>query len=176
MEVILIRHTRPDVPPGTCYGQTDVPLAASFPQEAARTKTALEAYAPFDHAYSSPLTRALRLAAFCGYPDATTDDRLLEIDMGQWEMQRYDEITDPALQRWYEDYLHLPATGGESFVQLYDRVASFLDELKQRPFHRVAVFAHSGVLMAAGIYGGLFRAEDAMANDTDFGGIKKIRL
>lgn len=26
MEVILIRHTSVDVPPGMCYGQTDVPL------------------------------------------------------------------------------------------------------------------------------------------------------
>ena len=26
MEVILIRHTSVDVPPGVCYGQTDVPL------------------------------------------------------------------------------------------------------------------------------------------------------
>ena len=26
MEVILIRHTSVDVPPGTCYGHSDVPL------------------------------------------------------------------------------------------------------------------------------------------------------
>ena len=26
MQVYLIRHTRPDVPEGTCYGRTDVPL------------------------------------------------------------------------------------------------------------------------------------------------------
>ena len=36
MEVILIRHTSVDVPPGVCYGQTDVPLKPTFEQEAAR--------------------------------------------------------------------------------------------------------------------------------------------
>ena len=42
MEVILIRHTSPDVPAGTCYGQADVPLKASFEKEAAVAKAALE--------------------------------------------------------------------------------------------------------------------------------------
>ena len=32
MEVIFIRHTSVDVPPGVCYGQTDVPLRNSFEQ------------------------------------------------------------------------------------------------------------------------------------------------
>ena len=37
MEVILVRHTSVDVPKGTCYGQTDVPVAATFEVEAAAT-------------------------------------------------------------------------------------------------------------------------------------------
>lgn len=37
MEVILIRHTSVDVPPGMCYGQTDVPLKPTFETEAAVT-------------------------------------------------------------------------------------------------------------------------------------------
>ncbi|MBQ1753914.1 MAG: hypothetical protein II002_03155 [Bacteroidales bacterium] len=50
MEVILLRHTTPDVPVGTCYGQTDVPLKASFEEEAAVSRAALEACGPIDHA------------------------------------------------------------------------------------------------------------------------------
>lgn len=38
MEIFLIRHTSVDVPPGVCYGQTDVPLKPTFEQEAAITK------------------------------------------------------------------------------------------------------------------------------------------
>ena len=34
MKVLLIRHTSVNMPPGTCYGQTDVPLADTFGQEA----------------------------------------------------------------------------------------------------------------------------------------------
>ena len=57
MEVILIRHTSVDVPPGMCYGQTDVPLKPTFEAEAAVTAENLKAYLPFDHVYTSPLTR-----------------------------------------------------------------------------------------------------------------------
>ena len=48
MEVILIRHTSVDVPPGVCYGQTDVPLKPTFEAEAAVTAENLKAYLPFD--------------------------------------------------------------------------------------------------------------------------------
>ena len=55
MEVILIRHTSVDVPPGVCYGQTDVPLKPTFEAEAAMTAENLKTYLPFDHVYTSPL-------------------------------------------------------------------------------------------------------------------------
>ena len=57
MEIVLIRHTSVDVPPGVCYGQTDVPLKPSFEQEAAVSKENLKVYLPFDPVYTRPLTR-----------------------------------------------------------------------------------------------------------------------
>lgn len=176
MEVILVRHTSVDVPKGTCYGWTDVPVRQTFEQEAEVTKRQLQQYLPFDKVFSSPLTRARKLAAYCGYPDATTDDRIKEMNMGQWEMQRYDEIQDPHLQQWYDDYIHQPTTGGESFEQQYRRVASFLDQLKSMPFRRVAIFAHAGVLISAGLYAGLYSWQDAWSNLTDYGGHITINI
>lgn len=176
MEVILIRHTSVDVPKGTCYGHTDVPLAATFEQEAAETKRQLAAYEPFDHVYSSPLTRAWKLANYCGYPHPTLDNRLKEMAMGNWEMQLYDEISDPYLEEWYMDYLHLPTPNGESFPQLIERVYNFIDELKTKPYQRVAIFAHGGVLAAASIYGKLCTIESAWNNLTPYGGIIRIEI
>ena len=122
MDVTLIRHTAVDVPPGTCYGQTDVPLRPTFPQEAARVHRSLDEFRPFDAVYVSPLSRCVRLAAWCGYPDAVCEARLMELNFGEWEMQRYDAIRDPRLAAWYADYLHVPATGGESFLEQLARV------------------------------------------------------
>lgn len=176
MEIILVRHTRVGVPRGTCYGWSDVPVAETFEQEARLTQERLAPYVPFDCVYASPLQRARRLAAFCGYDTPILDDRLKEMSMGRWEMQRYDDITDPYLAQWYDDYMHLPTPEGESFPMLYARVTSFLDELKQSHHQRVAIFAHAGVLVCAGIYGGLFTAADAWDHLTDYGGIERITI
>lgn len=176
MEVILIRHTAVDVPTGTCYGQTDVPLKPSFEEEAAITKAALEAFGPIDHAFTSPLSRCTRLAAFCGYADAERDPRILEIDFGEWEMMLFDDITDPHLQEWYADHINTPVTGGESFMQQYQRVSRFLDELKEKPWNRVAVFAHGGVLVSAQVYAGMVTPEAAFAALPPFGGLVRITL
>ena len=176
MEVILIRHTAVDVPTGTCYGPTDVPLKPSFEEEAAITKAALEAFGPIDHAFTSPLSRCTRLAAFCGYADAERDPRILEIDFGEWEMMLFDDITDPHLQEWYADHINTPVTGGESFMQQYQRVSRFLDELKEKPWNRVAVFAHGGVLVSAQVYAGMVTPEAAFAALPPFGGLVRITL
>ena len=97
MEIYLARHTSVDVPRGTCYGFTDVPLRATFRREATATRLRLGGLT-FDHVYTSPLSRAAKLAAFCGYPDAERDERLKEMNMGHWEMQRFDDIIDERLQ------------------------------------------------------------------------------
>ena len=106
MKVTMIRHTSVDVPKGMCYGWSDVPVAPSFEQEATETKKNLNGK-NFDCVFSSPLTRAKKLAAFCGYPDPVIDDRLKEMNMGDWEMRFYDDIEreDPAIRKWYEDYM-----------------------------------------------------------------------
>ena len=175
MRVTLIRHTSVAVPRGTCYGWSDVPVADTFEMEASITKERLQGMA-FDHVYSSPLMRARMLAEWCGYPDATIDDRLKEMNMGEWEMQRYDDIRDPALQRWYDDFLHLPATGGESFPMLRRRVGDFLDELSQKNYRHVAVFAHGGVIVAACLHVGLYPEEEAFSHQPGYGEMEDIEI
>lgn len=175
MIVYLIRHTSVDVPQGVCYGQTDVPLKLSFMYEAEETVGKL-GNIRFDQVYTSPLTRCIRLATYCGYPDAIRDPRIMEINFGDWEMQRFDEITDPNLAQWYADYRHVRATNGESFEDLYQRVAQFLDELRQQPYQQVGIFAHGGVLLNAQIYAGVLTPEEAFQSLTPYGGIVKIEL
>lgn len=176
MEIVLIRHTAVDVPPGVCYGQTDVPLKPTFDREAEAVRQNLMSREPFDAVYTSPLSRCVRLAERCGYPDAVRDPRLMEIHFGEWEMQPYDAILDPRLQEWYDDYLHVSATGGESFVMQYERVARFLEELRSKPYHRVAVFAHGGVLLCAQVFAGCLRMEDAFNSLTPYGGMVCIEV
>lgn len=175
MEIYLIRHTSVDVPPGTCYGQTDVPLRDTFEEEAEQTRSGL-AGLQFDAVFTSPLSRAFRLAAYCGFPDAVRDDRLKEMNMGEWEMQRFDDITDLQLQRWYDNYLHERTLGGEGFMDLYARVCHFLHDVQMRGYRRIAVFAHGGVLIAARAMAGQIAVEQGFDNLTPYGGIERIEL
>ncbi|MCE8586180.1 alpha-ribazole phosphatase [Bacteroides fragilis] len=175
MEIILIRHTSVDVPKGVCYGQTDVPLRDSFKEEATITAQQLQDDV-FDAVFTSPLSRCTRLAEHCGYPDAIRDARLKELDFGEWEMQEFDKIDDPRLQEWYDDYFHVAATGGESFIMQLQRVSEFLDEVSRQKYGRVAVFAHGGVLICAQIYAGTLKMEDAFGALTPYGGIVRLQL
>ncbi len=179
MNLILVRHTRVDVPPGTCYGQTDVGVADSFEQEAAQTKAALDGLwndGRPDTAFTSPLTRARLLADYCGFPDAIVDRRLMEMNMGDWEMQRYDDITDPYLQQWYDDYLHLPTPHGESFPIQCKRVATFLDALKDGGHSRVVVFTHAGVIGAAMVYAKRYTPQEVWQHAVPYGGVVELNL
>ncbi len=152
----LIRHTSVGVPQGTCYGWTDVPVSETFNAEAAGLRRRLEGLT-FTHVYSSPLSRALLLAEACGYTHPVVDDRLREMHMGDWEMRRFTDLHGPALQAYYNNYIDTPTPDGESFRQLYGRVASFLDELRHTlpADASVALFCHGGPIICAQVYAGV---------------------
>ena len=175
MEIWLVRHTSVDVPAGTCYGRTDVPLRETFAAEAEEVRRQL-AGERFDAVFCSPLSRCTRLAAACGYDDARRDGRLLELNFGRWEMQRFGEIADPQLQRWFDNWIDTVPTGGESFAQQIERVGGFLEELRREPWQRVLLFAHGGVQLCAGIHAGLFPAREAFDHNLPYGSILKIQL
>lgn len=180
MNVYLVRHTSVDVPRGICYGQTDVPLKATFVEEAAAVKEKLENLFPdksvLDAVYTSPLSRCTRLAEFCGYGDAQREPRILELDFGEWEMQEYKEIKDPHLEVWFEDWINVRATGGESFRDQFDRVSAFLQELKGTGLENVLLFCHGGVLACAKVLSGKIDPADAFSTLDDYGSILHISL
>lgn len=80
MKMTLVRHTSVDVPKGVCYGQSDVGLRATFAEEAERVRENLKGR-KFDAVYTSPLSRCVKLASFCGYEDAVRDKRLMEMNL-----------------------------------------------------------------------------------------------
>jgi alpha-ribazole phosphatase len=175
MKITLIRHTSVDVPPGVCYGQTDVPLRDTFKQEAALVAEKLRDKR-FDKVFTSPLSRAVRLAEYCGYDDAVRDKRLMELNFGLWEMQPFEQIKDPGLNIWFNDYFNVPAPEGESFRMQLERLSAFFDELKQETFNHIAIFAHGGILTCAQLYAGHVSLEEAFSVLPPYGGIVTIDL
>ena len=175
MKLILVRHTSVAVDRGICYGQTDVPLADSFPSEAEIVKNKLKQYS-FDAIYTSPLARCRKLAEFCGFPDAISDARLMEMNFGEWEMKRYDEIEDPRLKLWYEDYLNVNATGGESAMMQRDRFKDFLHSLQFDDDNSIAVFTHGGILIHALVMLKGLTYQNAYAMNPGYGAVIQFEL
>lgn len=171
----MVRHTSVSVPPGTCYGRTDVGLAPSFRREAAEVAERLPV-GPFDAVFTSPLERCVRLAGLCGHSDAVRDGRLAEMDFGEWEMRRWETIDDPRLQAWFDDWAHAGTPGGESFGTMYARVASLLGERQAAGERRLLLFTHGGVIACARVYAGLVPVEKAFSPPVPYGGIITVRI
>lgn len=176
MEIYLVRHTSVDVPAGYVYGQTDVPLRSTFEEEAAIVKENLEGLS-FDKVWCSPLSRCVRLAAYCGYTDAIPDDRIKEVNFGDWEMKSWDEVSaDPHSVAWFADWINIPTPNGESFANQYKRVCLFLDEIRKYKLQKVCIFAHGGVLTSARVYAGEYNLEEAFKHIPSYGEIIKLIL
>lgn len=154
MRLTLVRHTSVAVPRGVCYGRQDVMLAPTFPEEAATVKKKLQGQY-FPETYCSPSTRCLRLAEVISTVTPTFDSRLMEMDFGEWEGKNYDDITDPRLQEWYDDYIHVRATGGESFLDQQARFKDFIADLRNAGKNDVLIVTHAGILMQALILSGV---------------------
>lgn len=138
MRLFLIRHPPPAVAPGTCYGATDLPLTDDPAGPAARLRSLLPAGVPF---YSSPLQRC-RLLAEALHPAPIFDDRLREIDFGDWEMQPWDALDRAAIDAWAADPFGFVPPGGEAVATVRARVRQFLDELTRDS----VLVAHAGVI------------------------------
>lgn len=170
MDLYLVRHTSVGVSPGVCYGQSDVELAVSFREEAEIVKSQLQNIG-FSAVFSSPLSRCTKLASFCGFESATIDNNLMEMDFGEWEGQRWDEIVDPHLAIWYQCWTTERTTGGESFQDLCYRAETFLKKLKGDD--KVLVFTHAGFIRAVGVALGIHPIREAFSQAVAYGEIIK---
>ena len=144
MQVFLIRHPRPLVGPGICYGRLDVDCVDALP--VAHTLKALlpnNLPAPLP-VYSSPLRRARQLAEALT-PHVMVDDRLREIDFGTWEGRRWDDIERDQIDAWADDVLGYTPPGGESVAALQRRAVEFASTLEHS---HVAIVTHAGVMRA----------------------------
>ena len=143
MLIHLIRHTKPDVSPGICYGQTDLCLTDSFAQEKAAVHSKL--LSSYDAVYTSPLQRCSLLADSIEAPKRFIDDRLMEYNFGDWELKPWDELNSPAVQQWMDNFVDQPAPNGDSILSMKKRVDDFFDELYKSNDENIAVVSHSGV-------------------------------
>jgi alpha-ribazole phosphatase len=156
MRLHLVRHPRPDVTAGICYGSTD--LTASFDTALLAELTAkLPTRTPL---FSSPLKRCAALAeALAPMLDSAApiyDTRLAEMDFGAWEMQAWDDIPREQIDAWSTDLTAYRPGQGENLLEVARRVLAFRDDVLKRDASDVVVICHAGTmrLLSAAEQGG----------------------
>ncbi len=138
----LIRHTKPQIESGVCYGQSDIELQKSFEKKFNFVKAALpKKVMPI---FTSPLKRCLELAQFLNHQKLSVEPRLKELDFGAWEMKKWDEIPKEEIDPWYGDYINVSPPKGESFLSLYERVKDFYENVLAKQDKSCVVVAHGG--------------------------------
>jgi alpha-ribazole phosphatase len=167
-QLTIVRHTSVDVPAGVFYGFTDVPLKASFEEEAAAVKEQL-AGMTFDKVYSSPLSRCTLLAGYCGFSHIELDPRLKELNFGDWEMKSWMEINPLETAEWLAHWLTYPAKNGESYAMMQKRVDAFMDELKSQKKENSCIFTHGGVIRLIHVYLGIYPLEKSFEFPVEYG-------
>lgn len=149
MKIYLIRHPDPEVEPGVCYGRLDLsPRNDALEQAIERVQRLVPAGL---HVLSSPLLRCRALTESLlqagHWHTHGFDERLQEMDFGQWEGQRWDDIGAEAVEQWRLDLLNHRPPGGEALADVVARCRGLLDEimsLSTDPDDAVVLVTHAG--------------------------------
>lgn len=146
MKLWLVRHARPLVAAGVCYGRCDVPADAAHTDSVAHDLA--RQLPPSLPVRSSPLQRcaqlALRLAALRPDLTLTWDERLRELDFGTWEGRAWDDIAREEIDAWQRDFADHAPGAGEPVRGFMARVGQAYDA------HRgeAVWITHAGVIRA----------------------------
>lgn len=153
---------------GRYQGQANPELNQRGVEQAKRVAETLRGI-QFDAAYTSDLDRAHSTAEILSEDGMwiLSDSRWREMSFGEWEGKRFEEIAEldsDRLREWVKDPVASPPPGGESLLELSERVRSAAIELcEQYPNGNVLVITHGGpirCLVAELVLGDLHRMSE----------------
>jgi len=142
MRLYLIRHPRPAIGEGICYGASEVDLIEDVSQSAVRLQDRLPGHLQL---FSSPLRRCRALAEAL-HRQPRFDARLQELNFGDWEGKPWDEIPREQIDAWAAAPWTFAPPNGESVERLRSRVDAFLSDRGWPDGEDIAVVTHNGVM------------------------------
>jgi alpha-ribazole phosphatase len=145
VKIALVRHPSVSVAPGLCYGRRDLCLDADGLGAIPRMAASLRA---FPTIWTSPARRCREVADAIG-PAPRLDERLLELDFGDWEGMAWNDVPRDMLDCWAAEPRHFAPPGGETGAALLARVRSFHRTINDEG-RDCAVIAHGGPLKLLG--------------------------
>lgn len=149
-QLILVRHG--ETPPnreGVLLGRADPGLTDQGRRQAQALADALTPLAPA-RVVTSPLRRCRETAVVIAEAapcSVAEDDRLIEVDYGEWEGQPLPEVPAEASRRWRDDAAFRPP-GGESLEDVAERVHAWCEEIRERAEGTVVAVSHVSPIKA----------------------------
>ena len=136
-------------------GRTEgIPLTDTGIKQAEHTAQLLE-HMNVSAIYSSPIQRAKHTAEIVGESnslDVTTDDRLIELDMGKFTGMAYDEIFHShgnVFMKFYNGELEIAHNGVETFTEVKKRVLGIVEHvIEKHPNENVVLVTHMDPIKA----------------------------
>ena len=151
LDLYLVRHPRPRIDEGLCYGISDLPVAEDPAACAARLTPLLPLSS---RVLCSTLLRA-RVLAEALDPGARCESRLCELDFGDWEMKPFADIPADGFDTWGDTLVDFRAPAGELYADMAARVWAAFDEHRQGARHLVMVGHNGPMRVLAGTLLGL---------------------
>ena len=125
-DIWLVRHGETEWTVSKKHtGSTDIELTPAGEEEARALAPVLAAH-PFAAVFTSPLKRARRTAELAGFGDAIVDDRLVELNYGEYEGRTTAEIRRdrPDWVLWRDG-----SPGGESMDEVGRRADAVIERI-----------------------------------------------
>ena len=146
--IYVVRHGQTDWNlQGKIQGSTDIPLNETGLEQARAAAEALK-NVKFDVVFCSPLKRTRQTCEIIYDGKIIFDDRLKEINYGDFEGQHRNSLSFPFDDFWNTEK-NLIEKNAESMTDLENRVFGFYDEiLKKYPDKTILVVCHGGTIRA----------------------------
>lgn len=124
--MIFLRHPRPGIDPGICYGRLDIGIHEEGREQ---ISCAIKAAPPARLLLASPALRCRDLAQAIAARDGLEiayDERLWEMHMGDWEGLAWKDIPRELSEHWLNDPFNRACPNGECFRDVQERVLAAL--------------------------------------------------
>ncbi|HSV30798.1 MAG TPA: histidine phosphatase family protein [Atribacteraceae bacterium] len=150
-EITLLRHGDTEATEkGYFSGWSDVPLSRRGRERIALLRP-LFSDRRFQGIFVSPLSRALETFRLL-FPEGSSfevHEDIRERSFGDWEGVAWEDIGKrfpEEIERWKAEPFLFTPPGGESFVQMQNRISCFWEEITSREDGRYLVVTHAGTI------------------------------
>lgn len=131
MRIIFLRHGTTEANIKETFSDANTPLAKDGYKILDRSKIFLEKY-DIKKVYTSKLLRARQSAEYLGFKDYICDERINEIDVGDFKGLKYDFVLkefSENLSDLNENPMLYKYPNGESKIDVIKRVTNFMDDI-----------------------------------------------